>query len=133
MKVEDSDMATFLKARRTQQEEEQRLKKEKDEEEGRRLRELNDEHRRHDAQWGVPKISPGDLDMEPEPIASGSFKDVIRAQLRHEMHAVGKQAMTVAVIRLRQWSSTLVAVCLRNWEDTPILRGCWLSCAVARV
>ena len=90
-------MATFLKARRTQQEEEQRLKKEKDEEEGRRLRELNDEQRRHDAEWGVHKRSPGDLDMEPEPIAFGSFKDVIRARLRHEMHTVGKQAMTVAV------------------------------------
>jgi len=62
------------------------------------LRELNDEQRRHDVEWGVPKISPRDLDMEPEPIASGSLKDVIRARLRHEMHAVGKQAMTVAVI-----------------------------------
>jgi len=64
---------------------------------------------REDQVDGVPTISTEDIDRHGDAIASGSFKDVYRAQLRKEVAAVGKAGLEVAVIQFRNGTSTLAA------------------------
>ena len=50
-----------------------------------------------------------DLDIEGDPMAGGSCKDVYRARLRRDIACVGQAGLEVAVIAFRQGASTLAA------------------------
>jgi hypothetical protein len=77
--------------------------------EGMAKRNAHEEMCRQDEGEDVPKISAGDLQLDEMPIASGSFKDVYRAELRTAIRSIGPAGLHVAVIRLRAGNSTLGA------------------------
>ena len=58
---------------------------------------------------GVPEVSMKDLDVDHNPIGSGSFKVVFRARLRRDIAGIGDQGYKVAVMQIRQGISTLTA------------------------
>jgi hypothetical protein len=57
----------------------------------------------------VPVISKEILDMNPRPLAAGSFKDVHEARLRIDAPGIGNAGLKVAVLQLRHGTATLAA------------------------
>jgi hypothetical protein len=57
------------------------------------------------------------LDLNPRPLAAGSFKDVHEARLRIDAPGIGYAGLKVAVLQLRHGTATLAAelqVCSRT-------------------
>ena len=57
----------------------------------------------------MPAISVEILEVNPRPLAAGSFKDVHEAHLRIDAPGIGNAGLKVAVLQLRHGAATLAA------------------------
>jgi len=95
--------------RQREQQLERAQQQQRQREEQERAREEQERQRVSSEDSTVPVISKEILDVNPRPLAAGSFKDVHEARLRIDAPGIGNAGLKVAVLQLRHGTATLAA------------------------
>ena len=106
---EEQERSREEQLRQREQQLQRQQQQQRQQEEQERARQEQERQRVSPEDSAVPAISMEILEMNPRPLAAGSFKDVHEAHLHIDSPGIGNAGLKVAVLQFQHGTATLAA------------------------